>query len=218
MSLLGRAARRGTLRLAPARERVRDERAVALTVDDGPDPVFTPRVLDVLAEHGARATFFLVGRRAAREPELVRRIVSEGHAVGSHSWSHREPGTLSRRELWSDYRAGRQAVEAAAGGPVRLFRPPRGLWDARTALHVRASRLEPWLWTLDSEDWRPGVTPEAIAGQVARARGGDVVLLHDGLELPTAPSAEDRSATVAALPLLLAGLRARGLECVVLDA
>jgi peptidoglycan/xylan/chitin deacetylase (PgdA/CDA1 family) len=201
----------------PVRASVPVERGVALTFDDGPDPDFTPAVLDVLAERGVHATFFVVGKRAERHAELVRRIAEEGHALGSHSWSHREPGSLSARELARDYRAGRRAVEAAAWRDVPLFRPPRGLWDARTAVLTRAAGMRTWLWTLDSQDWRPGVAAREIAGRAAEVAGGGVILLHDALELPTAPEAEDRSATVAALPALVDGIRARGLDLVRLD-
>jgi peptidoglycan/xylan/chitin deacetylase (PgdA/CDA1 family) len=193
------------------------ERGVALTFDDGPDPVFTPQVLDVLAERGAVATFFAVGKRSGRHPELVRRIVDEGHALGSHSWSHREPGELSARELARDYRAGRRAVEAAAWRDTPLFRPPKGLWDARTALVTRTAGMDTWLWTVDSEDWRPGIEADEIAERGAAVAGGGVVLLHDAIELALAPEAEDRSPTVAALPELIARIRARGLDLVRLD-
>ena len=193
------------------------ERGVALTFDDGPDPVFTPQVLDVIAEHGAVATFFAVGKRAERHPELVRRIVDAGHALGSHSWAHREPGELSHRELVRDYREGRRAVEAAAWRDTPLFRPPKGLWDARTALVTRTSGMRTWLWTTDSEDWRPGIDAGEIAERGAAVMGGGVILLHDGIELALAPEAEDRSATVAALPELIEQIRARGLDLVRVD-
>jgi peptidoglycan/xylan/chitin deacetylase (PgdA/CDA1 family) len=193
------------------------ERGVALTFDDGPDPVYTPRVLDLLAERGAVATFFAVGKRAERHPELVRRIVEEGHALGSHSWSHREPGELSSRELARDYRAGRRAVEAAAWRDTPLFRPPKGLWNARTALVTRTAGMRTWLWTVDTEDYRPGIEAGEITERGAAVAGGGVILLHDGIELALAPEAEDRSATVAALPELIERIRARGLDLVRVD-
>jgi len=211
------AARSAALRLVRARTTIPVERGVALTFDDGPDPDFTPQVLDALAAAGAHATFFVVGKRAERHPELVRRIADEGHRLGSHSWSHREPGSLSARELARDYRLGRRAVEAAAWRDVPLFRPPRGLWDARTALLTRSAGLRTWLWTVDSEDWRPGVSAGEIVERAGGVAGGGVILLHDALELPTAPEAEDRSATVEALPALVERIRARGLDLVRLD-
>jgi peptidoglycan/xylan/chitin deacetylase (PgdA/CDA1 family) len=191
--------------------------AVALTFDDGPDPQFTPQVLDVLAEHGARATFFVVGQRARSHPELVRRIVSDGHAVGSHTWSHPLPWTIGGLATLREYRAGRRAVEDVVARSVRLFRPPKGYLTGRIALAALAARVDVWLWTLDPEDWQPAVTADQLLDRLDALRPGDVVLLHDGLEDPLAPEAEDRSATVAALPGIIAKARGRGLEFVALD-
>jgi peptidoglycan-N-acetylglucosamine deacetylase len=191
---------------------------LALTFDDGPDPQFTPRILDVLADLQVAATFFVIGRRARAHPELVQRILAEGHALGTHSQSHPDPWTLSPRELWRDYRDGRRTVEEITERPVHLFRPPRGYIDAVGAVAMRAARLRPWLWTVDSGDWRPGMgTGQLVAGLVT-IRPGDVVLLHDGLEGPLAPEAADRSATVEALPLVVRVLHGRGLRLVTLPA
>ena len=193
-------ARAGTRSIARLQERLPRAGAVALTFDDGPDPEFTPQVLDVLARHRALATFFLVGRRARRHPELARRIVAAGHNVGSHSLTHPEVAELSWRAIGREYRGGRRAVEHAVGSRVRLFRPPKGHLDARSAAIMRLCGLRPWLWTLDPEDWRPEMTAARILERIGTPRDGDVLLLHDGNESPVSPRAADRSATVAALP------------------
>jgi peptidoglycan-N-acetylglucosamine deacetylase len=212
------ALRGAALRAArPQRRLGRNENAVALTFDDGPDEEYTPRVLDVLADHGVRATFFLVGRRARNHPDLVRRILSDGHAVGSHTWSHPLPWTIGGLATLREYRAGRRAVEDVAGHDVPLFRPPKGYVTGRIALAAVAARLETWLWTLDPEDWRPRVTPDQLVDRLEGLTAGDVVLLHDGLEDPLAPEAEDRSATVAALPEIIVTAQKRGLELVGLE-
>jgi peptidoglycan-N-acetylglucosamine deacetylase len=192
------------------------EAGVALTFDDGPDPRFTPAVLDVLAEHGVVATFFLVGRRAERHPGIVSRILREGHAAGSHSWSHPDPGGVSPARLFSEYRRGRRAVEAAVGAPVALFRPPMGDVGLPSATAATLSRVRPWLWTRDPSDWRPGRTTGEIVDAVGDLHAGDVVLLHDGIELPVTEAALDRSSTVAAVPLLIRRARAAGLDLVTL--
>lgn len=198
----------------PRRMLSRDGNAVALTFDDGPDEEFTPLVLDVLAEHRAPATFFLVGRSARSHPELVRRILTEGHAVGSHTWSHPRPWEIGGLETLREYRAGRRALEDIAGRKIPLFRPPKGYLTGRIALAALALRMETWLWTLDPEDWQPGVTPSELVARLDGLRGGDVVLLHDGLEDALAPEAEDRSATVEALADVIANARRRGVELV----
>lgn len=137
-------------RLPPSAE------AVAISFDDGPDPVFTPLVLDVLAWHGACATFFCVGRRLRQHPSILRRMIEESHAVGSHSETHRDAWTLSLPDLARDYRDGRLAIEEALGRSSRLFRPPKGQLDGRGALTMRAAGVSPWMWSVNPEDWRPG--------------------------------------------------------------
>ncbi len=188
------------------------EGAVALTFDDGPDPDFAPAFLDELRRLDAVATFFVVGHRARARPDLVRRARDEGHAVGSHSDTHPEPWTVPLRALSRDYRRGREAAEAALGRRVQLFRPPKGYVDGPGAAAMAAAGVRPWLWTVDPEDWRPDVTPDEIVRGLDGVRSGDVVLLHDAIEGPLAPSALDRSATLAALPAIVDLVRARGLR------
>jgi peptidoglycan/xylan/chitin deacetylase (PgdA/CDA1 family) len=206
------AGHRAALRLMPARCRLADSGAVALTFDDGPDPEFTPQVLDVLAAHRATATFFLVGRRVRRHPELVRRILGAGHAIGSHTFAHRDGRAATWPELARDVWWGRRALEEVAGRSVPAFRPPTGYYGGRVGLAAAVSGVRPWLWTADPADWRPGITAEAIVADLGPLGGGDVVLLHDGIENPLAPEAEDRSATVSALPHIIAAARERGLR------
>jgi peptidoglycan/xylan/chitin deacetylase (PgdA/CDA1 family) len=185
---------------------------VALTFDDGPDPDFTPACLDELRRLGIVATFFVVGRRARARPDLVRRALAEGHAVGSHSDTHPDPWTVPVAPLARDYRRGRRAAEAALGRRVRLFRPPKGYVDGSGAAAMLGAGVRPWLWTVDPGDWRPGVTTDEIVDGVHGLEGGDVVLLHDAIEGPLAPAALDRSATLAALPALAELAASRGLR------
>jgi peptidoglycan/xylan/chitin deacetylase (PgdA/CDA1 family) len=209
---LNRVAAVGARRLVRAQDRLADPTGVALTFDDGPDADFTPPILDVLAADGARATFFLVGHRAARHPALVRRILAEGHELGSHSLTHPDLWLISTGKLLRELHAGRRAVERAALACVDRFRPPKGHLDVRTAGAIRVCGLRPWLWTVDPEDWRAEITAARIVEAVGSPRGGDVLLLHDGLEQPVDPRALDRSATVAALPAILSAIRGAGLE------
>jgi peptidoglycan/xylan/chitin deacetylase (PgdA/CDA1 family) len=167
--------------------------AVALTFDDGPDPEFAPAFLDELRRLRIVATFFVVGHRARARPDLVRRALDEGHAVGSHSDTHPEPWTLPLGALTRDYRRGRQAAEAVVGRRLR-------------------AGVRPWLWTVDPEDWQPGATTDEILAGLDGLTGGDVVLFHDAIEGPLAPSALDRSATLAALPAVADLVRSRGLR------
>lgn len=183
---------------------------VALTFDDGPRPGSTDHLLDVLGELEVPATFFCVGKNAHAHPELVERMLAEGHTVGSHSYSHPHPRDASLAVLAREYRRGRDAV-AQLGGSAQLFRPPHGHLSATAAVVIRTLGLRPWLWSVDPEDWRPGMTTQQIRDVAGRAGPGDVVLLHDWIEQPWAPAALDRSATITAVRHIVADARARGL-------
>lgn len=174
-----------TARLARGAAGVRytvDAGTIALTFDDGPHPEMTPRLLDALGELDVVATFFVIGSRARRHPALVRRIITEGHGIGSHSDSHPAPGGLrGGRALSADYRRGRAVVEEAAGREIPLFRPPHGWVGPTAALAIRAGGLQPWLWSVDSLDWQ-GADTSVVGERLAAAGSGDVVLLHDNAD------------------------------------
>jgi peptidoglycan/xylan/chitin deacetylase (PgdA/CDA1 family) len=192
--------------------------SVALTFDDGPDSSFTPELLDILNAAGVAATFFVVGRRAVKYPSIVRRIRQEGHVLGSHTWSHPDPGTVSAKMLIHEYRDGRRAVEDVAGTQVPLFRPPMGHVGLKSVTAIRLARVRPWLWNCDPEDWRPGARREVIARAVEAVTPGAVVLLHDGIELPLAAEALDRSETIAAVRQILRTADLHGVRFATLPA
>ncbi len=160
------------------------ERTIALTFDDGPDERMTPQVLDVLARHGIRATFFLVGERAERCPELVRRIVAEGHTVGNHTFTH--SGLFPLRgsvRMAAELEQTRRLLQTLTGGSVRLFRPPFGVTNPRVARVVRAGGYTTVGWSVRSFD-TVARTPrhKVLARVVGRLHPGAVVLLHDRCE------------------------------------
>jgi peptidoglycan-N-acetylglucosamine deacetylase len=191
---------------------------VALTFDDGPDSSFTPELLDILNEAGAVATFFLVGRRAVKHPLIVRRMLHEGHVLGSHSWSHLDPRTISAQALIREYRDGRRAIEDIAGVQVPLFRPPMGHVGLNSVIAMRMAGVRPWLWTCDPEDWRPGARQNLIVEAVEAVTPGAVVLLHDAIELPLAAETLDRSETIAAVRQILRTADRHGLRFTALPA
>jgi peptidoglycan/xylan/chitin deacetylase (PgdA/CDA1 family) len=186
--------------------------SVALTFDDGPQPGSTDVILDILADLNVRATFFCVGQNALAHPELVQRMLAEGHAVGSHSLTHPNPAETTITKLSRDYVDGQSAVAEAGGREPTLFRPPHGHLGLASAALVRRCGLQTWLWTVDPFDWRPGARTEQIAAVAGGARSGDVVLLHDWVEQPWEASALDRSATVEALPVVVDRIRRSGLR------
>jgi peptidoglycan/xylan/chitin deacetylase (PgdA/CDA1 family) len=197
-----------TLRPLPAKlpaglRRSTGIRPVALTFDDGPNPAWTPKVLDQLRAARVTATFCLVGREAQRHPELVRRIVREGHQLCNHSWRH--DLDLARRpvaEIRTDLVRTNKAIQAAVpGAQVSFFRQPGGRWTPEVVAVAKSLGMRPLHWNVDPQDWSKP-TAATIAHRVhAAARPGAIVLLHDG--------GGDRSATLAACPHLIADLKRR---------
>ncbi|MEU3985307.1 bifunctional polysaccharide deacetylase/glycosyltransferase family 2 protein [Streptomyces sp. NPDC026672] len=188
--------------------RVKD-RTLALTFDDGPDPVWTPRILDVLRRNHVHATFFIVGTQAVAHPELVRRIVAEGHQIGIHTFTHPDLARLAPWQRSLELRETQLAVAGAAGVTTGLLRPPYSSRndaldnaDWSVLEQADAAGYVTVLATRDAEDWqRPGVE-RILARATPRGRAGQIVLMHD--------AGGDRSQTVAALSTLVPRLKARG--------
>jgi peptidoglycan/xylan/chitin deacetylase (PgdA/CDA1 family) len=181
---------------------------VALTFDDGPDPVSTPAILDLLRAGGARATFFLVGERVGRAPDVVQRIVAEGHEVALHGWRHRYTFTSSPR-IARCLTAISDVVGPAQPRP-RWFRPPYGVLSATAALEAARHGLAPILWTAWAKDWRADATAESVRALLEPGLvGGATVLLHDA---STARAPMSWTATARAIPALLGACADRGLR------
>lgn len=181
------------------------EKLLALTFDDGPDATVTPRVLEALAAHEARATFFVLGRQARAHPELLRAIVDGGHALGHHSFSHRE--RLSAAEAAEELERTCALIEEAAGRQPTVFRPPYGIIDSRLCDLARERGHVAVTWTISSADSRP-IGAEVIARNIIYTPNpGDIVLMHDG---------PGHAATAAALPEVLEQLGGAGFRFVTL--
>ncbi|MGW1024160.1 glycosyltransferase [Streptomyces sp. NPDC002577] len=189
---------------------VPDHRLV-LTFDDGPDPTWTPKVLDVLAEHHAHAVFFVTGTMASRYPDLVQRMVAEGHEVGLHTFNHPDLSYQSKNRIDWELSQNQLALAGAAGIRTSLFRPPyssfsdamdNASWPVTEYIGSRGYITV--VNNTDSEDWRrPGVD-EIIRRATPKGGKGAIVLMHD--------SGGDRSQTVAALDSFLPELKAKGYE------
>lgn len=177
---------------------------IALTFDDGPDPLWTPRVLDILDQHGVKATFFVIGRSAARYPDLVRAIVARGHAIGGHTWSHANLTKLDEDAFRHEIDDTNRALQELTGRPVTCVRPPGGRLNEPVVKALEHRKLHVVKWTADTRDWtKPGAA--AIIGRVALGlHPGAIVLMHDGGGF--------RGQTVAALPKILDIIKAAGLE------
>jgi peptidoglycan/xylan/chitin deacetylase (PgdA/CDA1 family) len=190
----------------------RDGKRVALSFDDGPDPEVTPAVLDALAKHSVRATFFAIGQSLEAHPQLARRIVLEGHELGNHSWRHsRWQNFFGAGEQAREIERAAQAIAVATGSQAKpLYRPPIGLKSPPLARAASRQQLTLVAWSLHSRDTRCA-DPKQIARRVLRRiRPGDIVLMHDGHDLP----GRHRPACAQAVPLILQGLREKALQCV----
>ncbi|WP_427306269.1 polysaccharide deacetylase family protein [Cupriavidus sp. H39] len=200
------------LRLPPSAEG-----CVALTFDDGPNPALTPRVLDLLDQHGASATFFCIGQRAAAHPDLVREIVRRGHAVENHSMFHRlyfstfGPGRMQR-----DIAAAQQVLADITGQAPRFFRAPAGLRNPFLEPVLCRLGLQLAAWTRRGFDTRSGNNAARVARRLAGGLAArDILLLHDG-NPGLDPAGHPHCTTV--LPGLLAAIDRAGLRCVTLRA
>jgi peptidoglycan-N-acetylglucosamine deacetylase len=182
-----------------------DPQQMALTFDDGPNDPHTMRLLDVLARHNARATFFLIGRYVRQRPEIARAILAAGHEIGNHTYSHPNLVLVSARRLRQELDDCRKALEDALGTRITLFRPPFGGRRPSVLRTARAMGLSPIMWSVTGYDWN-AKSSEAIVDKVVRQVGSrrkpqaEVVLLHDGGHLAFGA---DRSHTVEATRQLL---------------
>lgn len=188
---------------------------VAFTFDDGPDAKTTPQVLAILKEHGAQATFFVIGKKAEQHPELIRAITDGGHSLGIHSYEHPYSYAFkSVRWVAADIARCQATLREQTGRLVTLFRPPIGQISPRTASGAKAAKVRLVGWSVRGRDGLQGATAESIVQRVGSKLGdGAVVLLHDASE-----HGDRTPASVAALPALLAQAEKLGLKCVGLDA
>lgn len=187
---------------------------LALTFDDGPSP-WTGEVLDLLREHGARATFFLIGQRVRERPEDARRILAEGHEVGSHTMTHPRLTEVDEDEARKEIQGGARAVAEVLGERPHLFRAPGFHVNERVRGIVEELKLELVMADVDPQDWQPGCGSHQILSAVLAGCGeGCIVDLHDGYPPPPTRSRDDCTPTVEALHHLLPALRAAGYELV----
>ncbi len=184
------------------------EKVVYLTLDDGPDPSTTPRLLEILRQAGVKATFFVIGRRAAQYPDLVRAIAAAGHTVGNHTYTHDYSDIYASPEAFiASLDKTSDLIHRLTGQAGLVVRAPGGSYnkfDRRTFHLLQAGGYVAFDWTVDSEDAKGATTREAIVGNVVRQAAGQapvVVLMHD---------VRGKEATVAALPEVIAHFRAQG--------
>ncbi|WP_407836026.1 polysaccharide deacetylase family protein [Streptomyces sp. DSM 116496] len=176
--------------------------AMTLTFDDGPDPRYTPGILDTLARHGVRAMFFVCGEMAVENRDLLRRMVAEGHVIGNHTWTHPQLTKISRPAMASEIGRTSEVVQQAVGTAPLWFRAPYGAWN-RAAFEIGAELgMEPLAWTVDTLDWKEPGTGAIVSRVLKQAAPGVIVLNHD--------AGGNRSQSVQALASYLPQLLGRG--------
>jgi peptidoglycan-N-acetylglucosamine deacetylase len=182
---------------------------VALTFDDGPDPGSTPQFAAILADHGVKATFFMLGSMVERAPGLAAELAAAGHEIAVHGWEHRYLPARTATAARSDIRRAVDLIGRVTGSQPRFFRPPYGVLSGPALLTARELGLTPVLWGAWGREWTPGATPESVYATLARdLEGGVTVLLHDsGCTSPPG----SWQAGLGALPLLLDHCAAAGL-------
>jgi peptidoglycan/xylan/chitin deacetylase (PgdA/CDA1 family) len=176
--------------------------AIALTIDDGPDPVYTPQVLRLLHKYQVTATFSMIGIHVAAYPHLARAVAEAGHAIANHTWTHAWLAGLPAPVVHDELAQASRAIRAAAGVQPRLFRAPYGAWSAEVIKLCGQMSMVPLDWSVDPRDWtRPGVR-SIVRTIMTNTRPGSIILEHDG--------GGNRSQTVAALRIVLPRLLHEG--------
>lgn len=187
-----------------------DGKVVALTFDDGPWPKQTDAVLAILDEYDVPATFFMLGDRVKRKPDVARRVAAAGHLIGNHTYHHADLTSLPPGKIKSEIAGTNRMITRATGKKVTWFRPPMGRVDPRVYSELKRQKMRPVLWTVDPQDWRDGMKAADIERAVVSAvKPGSVILLHDG--------GGDRREMIKALPRIIRILQARGYDFVLLD-
>jgi len=185
------------------------KRQIALTFDDAPDPRFTPQILDILKARGVKATFFIVGSRAEKHPELVQRMIREGHSIGGHSYNHPDMSRLSDSRFHEQIEKTSSILTHIAGYRPNLVRPPYGEIRERQLLWLGQQGYYTVNWSADSLDWR-NLKPGQVYANVMKSVGpGVIVLQHAG-----GGAGERLDGTIRALPRIIDELQARSYKLV----
>ena len=153
-----------------------ENKKVALTFDDGPDPRYTEKLLDGLKERNVRATFFVLGKQAEKYPEIVARIQEEGHLIGNHTYSHMQLRKSNREEFKEELKQTSEIISDITGEELQYVRPPFGSWDKSFEGELN---MFPVLWTVDPRDWCKSDASCIVRNVVSKVQDGDIILLHD---------------------------------------
>lgn len=189
---------------------ISDSYSVALTFDDGPDSKSTPLFLERLSELGWKATFFMLGSMAIKNPSLVREVHSQGHEIALHGYHHKNLLFRTPGATREDIRKGLDTITEIAEAEIRFYRPPYGVFNTQSLLTTKELGLSPVLWTAWGRDWRAKATPKSVMGDLSKHLGpGSTLLLHDS---DCTSAKESYLSTLGALDLLKFELSKRSLS------
>ena len=177
-------------------------KTIALTIDDGPSPLYTPQVLQLLAKYKITASFSMIGENVTYYPQIAREVADAGHTIVNHTWNHADLAHLTAAQTRDEIASATDAIHHAVGKAPRLFRAPYGAWSTAALEYCAAEHLTPLDWSVDPRDWAmPGVS-EIVSNIMANTRTGSIILEHDG--------GGNRAETVAALKIVIPRLLDRG--------
>jgi peptidoglycan-N-acetylglucosamine deacetylase len=177
---------------------------IALTIDDGPSPVYTPQVLSILEKYGITAAFSMIGENVSYYPSIAREVADAGHTIVNHTWNHANLMSMKRSQLPGEVDRATDAIQYATGTRPGMFRAPYGAWSPTLLAYLEAQKLTPLDWSVDPEDWaRPGVA-KIVKTIMGTTKTGSIILEHDG--------GGNRSQTVAALKIVIPRLLDEGYQ------
>jgi len=187
----------------------RAEKVVALTFDDGPSPVWTPKILDELKKVNIKATFFMLGEHVAKYPEIARRVAEEGHEIGNHTYDHHVLLYYKADELEKELKNTERIIQKVTGQSTRYFRPPKAWLTAQEKKEIEGLGYKIVLWSLNSKDWVTFDDKYIVKYIVRNIRPGDIILFHDSGGV-FGTEGGDRQETVKTIPLLVDALTKKG--------
>jgi peptidoglycan/xylan/chitin deacetylase (PgdA/CDA1 family) len=193
-----------------------NEKVVALTFDDGPSPVWTPKILDELRNAGVKATFFMLGEHAEKYPDVARLVARQGHEIENHTYSHHVLIYYTMDELENEIKKAEQAIRGTTGVTTRYFRPPKAWLTAAEKNKIKELGYTTVLWSLNSKDWVAFDDKYIVRYLVRHIRPGDIILFHDSGGVFSAEGG-DRHETVLSIGRLIGKLRGQGYRFVTVN-
>jgi peptidoglycan/xylan/chitin deacetylase (PgdA/CDA1 family) len=178
------------------------DKAIALTIDDGPSPLYTPQILDLLDRYKITASFSMIGRSAAEYPEIAREVARAGHLIVNHTWDHADLAPLDETGVHDEIARATDAIHQATGDTPRIFRAPYGAWSKTVLDYCGRNQLTALDWSVDPRDWAMPGTRAIVDNILGYTRAGSIILEHDG--------GGNRSETVAALAVVIPRLLDEG--------